>query len=182
MSNIEPKKVFVKFIPMNTTREEIRDFFNVCGTVVSVDLKSKTDAKKFSFAFIMYETQTGADRAVAELNNQVMKNKKGDMQSLFVVHAVIPDARKEKLSFTAKEYQELCRKCDENEEKIKQIYNNPVQEKEITELLTKKHELQARQVELKKTNEKLKGDLQLLDLQLKIKNLEMENTKLKEAQ
>ncbi|CAB4018023.1 uncharacterized RNA-binding -like [Paramuricea clavata] len=193
MENIEPQKIFVKYLPKNITVDEIKAFFSVCGIVLKVYLKSlkSPDQGKPTYicAFITYGTQAGADRAVSELNHKEMK--KGHIsQKLSVMYSLNYEGRKElqvdnskeKKVPNAKEYQELWLKCSSNAEKINQIYNKPEEQKQIEELRTKKCELQAKQDELKKTNNKLKDEINLLRLEVQIKNMDIKNTKLKEAQ
>ena len=190
MSIIEPNKIFVKFMPKDTTNGKMKAFFSQCGKVVNVRLvKPKFDETVYIYGFITYETQAEADRAVVELNDTQMKP--GFPQKLSVVHSLVPEARKEQDNFKEAEknirafkrdYQELRQICQANAKKISQIYNKPEEEKEIEELLSKKRTLKDKQDQLKIINNALKDEIDVLRLKVKIKNLEIENTKLKEAQ
>ncbi|KFK34775.1 hypothetical protein AALP_AA5G192200 [Arabis alpina] len=63
---IVPKKVYIGGIPYQSTEDEIRSYFKSCGVITKVDCKMRPEDGTFSgIAFITFETEAGANRALA---------------------------------------------------------------------------------------------------------------------
>ncbi|KAJ0246939.1 Uncharacterized protein HA466_0174030 [Hirschfeldia incana] len=63
---IVPKKLYVGGIPYQSTEDEIRSYFRSCGVITKVDCKMRPEDGAFTgIAFITFETEDGANRALA---------------------------------------------------------------------------------------------------------------------
>ncbi|ESQ44922.1 hypothetical protein EUTSA_v100102570mg, partial [Eutrema salsugineum] len=63
---IVPKKIYVGGIPYQSTEDEIRSYFRSCGVITKVDCKMRPEDGAFTgIAFITFETEDGANRALA---------------------------------------------------------------------------------------------------------------------
>ncbi|KAG2328933.1 hypothetical protein Bca4012_021449 [Brassica carinata] len=63
---IVPKKLYVGGIPYQSTEDEIRSYFRSCGVITKVDCKMRPEDGAFTgIAFITFETEEGANRALA---------------------------------------------------------------------------------------------------------------------
>ncbi|CAH2064061.1 unnamed protein product, partial [Thlaspi arvense] len=63
---VVPKKLYVGGIPYQSTEDEIRSYFRSCGVITKVDCKMRPEDGAFSgIAFITFETEDGANRALA---------------------------------------------------------------------------------------------------------------------
>ncbi|CCF55536.1 hypothetical protein KAFR_0A00980 [Kazachstania africana CBS 2517] len=70
-----PNAVFVKNLPIDTTEDEILDFFSVVGPVKSV-FTSKVLKFKSEWAFITYKKGSDTERAIEELDGKKYKDRK----------------------------------------------------------------------------------------------------------
>jgi len=66
--NVDARTVYTEPLPPDATHESLEKRFSVCGKVEYVSIPRTKDRTIKGFAFIEYETEEGATRAVAELN------------------------------------------------------------------------------------------------------------------
>lgn len=69
-------KLFVGNLSWDTNEDELRDFFQTCGVVVSVKIISdKATGKSKGFGFVEMENADGATAAIAKLNDQPVRGR-----------------------------------------------------------------------------------------------------------
>ena len=68
----EERKVFIAGFPYSTSQQEIRELFEQCGTVESIDLPKNEYGYRKSFGFVTYEKPEAAKRAIKELNGALL--------------------------------------------------------------------------------------------------------------
>ncbi len=69
-------KLYVGNLPFNTTEEDLRTMFSQAGTVVSVSLiKDRDTGRSRGFAFVEFNTQAEAEKAVSLFNNTPLDNR-----------------------------------------------------------------------------------------------------------
>ena len=69
-------KVYVGNLSYSTTEDELRTLFAQAGTVKSVALiKDRDTGRSKGFAFVEYETQVEAQKAISMFNGQEMGNR-----------------------------------------------------------------------------------------------------------
>ncbi len=69
-------KLYVGNLPFSTTEEELRTMFSQAGTVVSVSLiKDRDTGRSRGFAFVEFNTQAEAEKAVSLFNNTPLENR-----------------------------------------------------------------------------------------------------------
>jgi RNA recognition motif-containing protein len=69
-------KLYVGNLPFSTTEEELRTMFAQAGTVVSVTLiKDRDTGRSRGFAFVEFNTQAEAEKAVSLFNNTPLENR-----------------------------------------------------------------------------------------------------------
>ncbi len=69
-------KLYVGNLPFNTTEKDLRSMFSQAGTVVSVSLiKDRDTGRSRGFAFVEFNTQAEAEKAVSLFNNTPLDNR-----------------------------------------------------------------------------------------------------------
>ena len=69
-------KLYVGNLPFSTTEEDLRTMFSQAGTVVSVSLiKDRDTGRSRGFAFVEFNTQAEAEKAVSLFNNTPLENR-----------------------------------------------------------------------------------------------------------
>jgi RNA recognition motif-containing protein len=69
-------KLYVGNLPFNTTEEDLRGMFAQAGVVVSVSLiKDRDTGRSRGFAFVEFNTQAEAEKAVSLFNNTPLDNR-----------------------------------------------------------------------------------------------------------
>lgn len=69
-------KLFVGNLSWDTNEEELRDFFQTCGVVISVKIiTDKSTGKSKGFGFVEMENADGAKAAIEKLNDQPVRNR-----------------------------------------------------------------------------------------------------------
>lgn len=73
----EPKtNLIVNYLPQNMTQDEIKALFSSIGPVESCKLiKDKLTGQSLGYAFVNYQNQNDADKAVGSLNGMRLQNK-----------------------------------------------------------------------------------------------------------
>jgi cold-inducible RNA-binding protein len=69
-------KLYVGNLPFSTTEEDLRSMFAQAGNVVSVSLiKDRDTGRSRGFAFVEFNTQAEAEKAVSLFNNTPLENR-----------------------------------------------------------------------------------------------------------
>lgn len=69
-------KLFVGSLSWNTTSEELRDAFAVCGEVVEAKVVTDRDTgRSRGFGFVTFQDDDGASRAIKELDGSVIDGR-----------------------------------------------------------------------------------------------------------
>jgi RNA recognition motif-containing protein len=69
-------KLYVGNLPFSTTEEDLRSMFAQAGTVVSVSLiKDRDTGRSRGFAFVEFNSQAEAEKAVSLFNNTPLENR-----------------------------------------------------------------------------------------------------------
>lgn len=69
-------RLVVKNLAEDMSVEQLKTLFAPCGNVVSTNVKTKEDGKCRGFAFITFETQQEADKAIADMHEKDVAGKK----------------------------------------------------------------------------------------------------------
>jgi RNA recognition motif-containing protein len=90
------KKVYVANIPFSATEDSLSNHFQSCGNIVSTKIVTDRDSgRSRGFAFIEFETEVAAERAICDFNETDM-----DGRDIKVAEA----REKEKKPYVKKEY------------------------------------------------------------------------------
>ena len=72
----ERKNVIVNYIPADITETFLRDMFGTCGSVVGVKLMRDKNGVSLGYAFVNYNDEVEAARAIEKFDGNQMSNKK----------------------------------------------------------------------------------------------------------
>jgi nucleolin len=94
MNNSEPinseNKIFVKGLPWKASEQEVREFFQSCGDILSTEIPMRDDGKSLGVAYVKFKTREG-------LMNALVKDGEywpGTDRWLKVVEGFVKPARK----------------------------------------------------------------------------------------
>lgn len=94
----EPKtNLIVNYLPQNMTQDEIKALFMSIGPVESCKLiKDKLTGQSLGYAFVNYQSQSDADKAVSTLNGMRLQNKTikvGYIRFCFIIYLFMSNSR-----------------------------------------------------------------------------------------
>ena len=67
--------IFVKRIPKGIDAKEFHDYFASFGTIVSAKLAEDDDGEAIGYGFVLYDSEEGAKKAIAECHDKKWKDK-----------------------------------------------------------------------------------------------------------
>eukprot|EP00775_Hariotina_reticulata_P009900 gene9899-10057_t len=107
--------VYVGGMPYSYSREQLAEYWSWCGTIETLDMLTFPDSGRFrGIAFITFETQEGADAALAcngeQLEGQTLKAS-GKSKGYAHVHFATEEGLEKALGLTGSELQGRCVKA-----------------------------------------------------------------------
>ena len=73
--------IFVKKIPKEVTAKEFDEYFRQFGNIVSAKLAEDEEGESMGYGFVLYDSEEGAKKAIAECHDKEWRGKK-----LFVIY------------------------------------------------------------------------------------------------
>ena len=68
--------IFVKKIPKEVTAKEFHEYFSKFGNIISAKLAEDEDGESMGYGFVLYDSEEGAKKAIAECHGKDWKGKK----------------------------------------------------------------------------------------------------------